>query len=184
MNRFGRRRARVQALGRGESAGGVVGQQRRHLQRHPAVHAVGAVVDRAEQIGGPREILERQLEEQRLAGLALVQLFADRGVVGAAVLDRVVEDRRIRGEPGDRKLVDVALERAAVEQVARDVVEPETLAQVVEQLGGFHRCHLRRIWTDCRPASSADRSIVEQIADALDGEVGGRICGDVFGSCA
>src|SRR5262249_58181240 len=34
---------------------------------------------------------------------------------------------------------DVALERAIVQQVACDVVEPEALAQVVEQLCRFHR---------------------------------------------
>ena len=113
MNRFGRPARAMQLLGRGERAGRVVGQQRRHLQRHPAVHAVRPVVDRPEQVGGPGEVLERQLEEQLLARLALVELLADRGVVGGAVLDGVVEDRRVRGEPRDRQLVDVALERAA-----------------------------------------------------------------------
>src|SRR6202022_3384240 len=38
-----------------------------------------------------------------------------------------------------RQLVDVPLERAAVEQVAGNIVEPEALAQVVEHLRGFHR---------------------------------------------
>ena len=46
-----------------------------------------------------------------------------------AVRDRMVEDRRVRGQPGDRQLVDVALQRAAGQQVAGDVVEPEALAQ-------------------------------------------------------
>ena len=55
------------------------------------------------------------------------------------MLDGLVEDRRIRGEPRHRQLVDVALERAAVQQVARDVVEPEALTQVVEYFGCFHR---------------------------------------------
>ena len=73
----GPRRPGVQFLGRGEGAGRVVGQQRRDLQRHPAVHAVGPVVDRPEQIGGLREVLERQLEEQLLARLAFLQLLAD-----------------------------------------------------------------------------------------------------------
>ena len=35
-------------------------------------------------------------------------LVADAGVVGVAVADRFVEDRRIRGQAGDRELVDVA----------------------------------------------------------------------------
>ena len=66
----------VQILGRGKGAGRVVGQQRRHFQRHPAVHAVGPIVDRPEQVGGPREVLERQLEEQRLARLAFLGSFS------------------------------------------------------------------------------------------------------------
>ena len=71
--------------------------------------------------------------------LPCAQLLADRGVVGGAVLDGVVENRRIRGEPRHRELVDVALERAAIQQVPCDVVEPEALAQIVKQLCRFHR---------------------------------------------
>src|SRR5439155_21014382 len=60
-------------------------------------------------------------------------------VIGRTVLDGLVEDGRIRGQPRHCQLVDVVLERAVVQQVARDVVEPEALAQVVEQLCRFHR---------------------------------------------
>ena len=49
-----------------------------------------------------------------------------------AVLDGVIEDRRVRGEPGHRELVDIALQRAAIQQLTGDVVEPEALAEVVE----------------------------------------------------
>src|SRR5262249_36092227 len=47
-------------------------------------------------------------------------------------------DRRIRREPCHRELVDVARERAVLQQIARDVVEPETLALVVERSVGVH----------------------------------------------
>jgi hypothetical protein len=47
-----------------------MGQQRRNLQGHPAVHAVGLIVDRPKQIGGLPEVVNRQLEEQRLARFA------------------------------------------------------------------------------------------------------------------
>ena len=146
MNRFGRPARACRFLRRGESAGRVVGQQRRYLQRHPPVHAVGPVVDGSKQIGGLGEVLQRQIEEERLARFSFRQIFADRGVVSGAVLDGVVEDRRIRGQPRHRQLVDVALERAAGQQIARDVVEPETLAQVVEQLGCFHFVTSVKIW--------------------------------------
>ena len=59
-------------------------------------------------------------------------------VVGVAAGDRLVEDRRVRGQPGDRELVDVAGEGAVAEHRAGDVVEPEALAQVVQLLCGFH----------------------------------------------
>src|SRR5262249_21625283 len=59
-------RTSVQLLGGGECARRVVGQERRHFQRHPPVHAVGPVPNRSKQIGGSRQILERELEEQRL----------------------------------------------------------------------------------------------------------------------
>ena len=103
----------MEGLGRGDGAGRVVGQQGRDLQRHPAVHAVGLVVDRPEQIGGLPQVLQPQLEEQRLARLAFLQFLADGVVVVVAILDGVVEDRGVRGEPRDRELLNVAVERAA-----------------------------------------------------------------------
>ena len=66
---IGPSRPGVEFLGRGEGAGRVMGQQGRDFQRHPAVDAVGLVVDRPKQIGGLPEVLQRQLEEQRLADL-------------------------------------------------------------------------------------------------------------------
>src|SRR6267154_2313870 len=74
----------VQGLGRGERAGSVVGQERGHFQGYPAVHAARPVPDRSEQIGGPGQVLERELEEQLLAGLAFLDLLPDCGVVGRA----------------------------------------------------------------------------------------------------
>ena len=138
--------AAVQVLGHGQRALGIVGQQRRHLERHPAVDAVGAVVDRPEQVRRARQVLDRQVEEQILGRSRLAKPGADRGVVGAALADGVVEDRRIRGEPGDRQLVQVARERTVVEHVARDVVEPEALTKIVELCGCFHRNHSGAHW--------------------------------------
>src|SRR5262249_12809083 len=86
-----------------------------------------------------RDVLERQLEEQVLARLAVRNFLADRGVIGGAVLDRVVEDRRIGREPGDREVVYVAVQGAVVEQIARDVVEPKALSAFMKCFGGFHR---------------------------------------------
>ena len=139
MKRLGRPARAWRALGRGEGAGRVVGQQGRDLQRDPSVHTVGLIVDRPKQIGGLPEVVQRQLEEQRLARLAFLQFLADGVVVVVTVLEGVVEDRGVRGEPRDRELLDVAAERAAGQQTAGDVVEPEALAHFVEFLGRFHQ---------------------------------------------
>src|SRR5215467_2297794 len=128
----------MRRLGRAERARGVVGEERRHLERDPAVHTVGAVPDGTEKIGGPRQVFDGQLEEERLPRLALAHLLPDGRVVGRAVLDGVIENGGIRGETGHGELVDVALEGAVLQDVAGDVVEPEALAQVVQQLCRFH----------------------------------------------
>jgi len=49
-----------------------------------------------------------------------------------ALGDGMVEDRGVRGEPGDRQLVDVALERAAGQQMAGDIIELQALTGFAE----------------------------------------------------
>ena len=110
----------------------VVGQQRRDLQGDPAVDAVGGVVDGPEEVGSLSQILDRQFEKELLIRLALPYVLADGRVIGLALGNGVIEDGGIRGEPGDRQLVDVALERAARQQIAGDVVEPEALTGLAE----------------------------------------------------
>jgi hypothetical protein len=129
----------------GDRGLGVVGEQGRDLERDPSVDSVGALIDRLEHAGGVPEVRQRQLEEGLLRlQPALVQL-GDLLVVAVAAADRLVEDGRVRGQPGDRQLVDVALQRAVAEHVARDVVEPEALAELVQSLGRLHRISPRII---------------------------------------
>jgi hypothetical protein len=128
----------VQILGDGNRRFGIVRQQRRDFQRNPTVDAAGSVINRPEQVRRLREIIQRELEEEFLSRLAFRELAFDVVVVIAAVLDRVVEDRRIRRQPGDRELVDIAAEHTRPQQVARDVVEPEALAQIVQDSSGLH----------------------------------------------
>ena len=116
----------------------VVGEQGRHLERDPAVHAVALLVSRSEEVRGPAQVVQRELEEQRFGRCPGTVFRADGGVVGGARLDGVIEDRRVRGQSGDRELVDVALQPPAVQEVACDVVEPEALAQPVETSGRVH----------------------------------------------
>src|SRR6185369_14991021 len=112
--------------------------------RDPAIDAIGSRMDRPEEIGRAGQVLEGEIEEELLTRATLRSLLADRRVVVVAVLDRVVEDRRVRGEPRDRQFRDVAGERPSGEEGARDVVEPETLARVVQLSGRFHRVPFRR----------------------------------------
>ncbi|MCK7517107.1 MAG: hypothetical protein MZV64_05000 [Ignavibacteriales bacterium] len=96
-------------------ARGVVGEQRRDLERDPAVDAVGAVVDGPEQVGGPRR--GRRARARRRAprrDLPCARPAADRRVVGVGLL--LMAWSKIVGfevSPVTDKLVDVPLERAA-----------------------------------------------------------------------
>ena len=65
------------------------------------------------QIGGLPEIFDRQLEEESFARLTFLQLLADCVVIVVAVLEGVIEYRRVRGKPSDRELLNVLTERAA-----------------------------------------------------------------------
>ena len=117
---------------------GVVGEQRRHLQRDPAVHPVGSVVLGLEQLRGAPDVGQGELEEDLLrVGPGLAEL-GDLLVVCIAAADRLVEDRRVRRLPRDGELVDVPLKSPVVEHRPGDRVEPEALTKVVELLRGLH----------------------------------------------
>jgi hypothetical protein len=89
----------MEILGHGNRRFGVVCKQRRHLERNPTIHATGPIVNRPEQVSGLRKVFQRQFEEQFLARFAFRELALDRAVVVAAVLDRVVENRRVGRNP-------------------------------------------------------------------------------------
>ena len=65
--KVGSRRALVECPGCGESTVRVMRQQGRHLQGYPAIHAVGSVEHRPEEISRLAQIHESQLGEQFLA---------------------------------------------------------------------------------------------------------------------
>src|SRR5262249_7021822 len=96
------------------------------------------LVDRPEHLGGTCQIRQRQVEEQVLSRSCRWRLPGDVVVVVSAVLNGVVEDRRIGRQPGDREIVDVALQGSAVQQHTGDIVEPQALAQIVKRLGCYH----------------------------------------------
>src|SRR5437667_2092414 len=128
-------------------------ERRRDLERHPAVDPLRHLVHRAEEVGGLPEIVEGQLEEERLARPPGRRLVANGSVVVLAVRDRAVEDRGVGGESGDRELLHVTREGTAREECTRDVVEPDALARIVESLGCLHASSVARA-----ASSSAGRS--------------------------
>ncbi len=84
-------------------------------------------MNRTEQIGGAGEVLQCDLEEQVLTGLARPHPLADTGVIAGTVLDRLIEDRWVRGQSRDGQLADITFERAARQQISCDVVQPQAL---------------------------------------------------------
>src|SRR3546814_4715212 len=97
--------------------------------------------------------------------LATVVQTCARQSLGAAVSERRVEDRRIGCQPGDAVLVDVALQRAVVEDLAGDVVQPEALADVAQglQVGHVDSLSVVRIpWV--RRAPTGGRPVVRMVA--------------------
>ena len=128
------------AQGRGllDGALRVVGQQRGYLQRHPAVHTVGAGIDGGELICSPAQVGQGKLEGHLLVGGAGGLAGGDIGVVVRALLDRIVKDGRVGSEPGHRVPGDVAIQDASIEQGSGDVVQPDALARVVQRLGPLH----------------------------------------------
>ena len=67
----------------------------------------------------------------------------------------MIEDGGIRRKPCHRELIDIALQRTVIQQLAGDVVEPEALADVVELCARFHLRHLQAGFID-REASGRD----------------------------
>ena len=118
---------------------GVVGEVGRALERDEPVASVALVVGGAQQVGGPADVVERELEEQLLrvahpGGDGGAQLV----VVAVGAGDRLGEDRRVRGRAGHRAVGDQRGEVAAVQQLARERVEPDRDAGVVQRLEAVH----------------------------------------------
>src|SRR6185437_8776610 len=128
----GTRGAPMQVARLGKRGVGVVSQPGRDLERYPTVDPDRALVHRAEEIGRTGEVLERELEEELLVRQTLLRELPDVLVVGRPMLHRMIEYRGIRGQPGNGQLIDVPLQGAAREQLARDVVEPQALARAIE----------------------------------------------------
>src|SRR3954468_17777907 len=94
-------------------------------------------MDRREPVRRSPEVLDRQLEDKRLAVGRFGCLVADLVVVGAR-FDRLIEDGWIGCQAGDRELLDVALQLTRVEHLSSDVVQPQALSKLLQRRRRFH----------------------------------------------
>ena len=90
-----------EGLGLLDRPGGVVGEPRVDLDRHPAVLATGGLVDRQEDVARVADVLGREGEHGLVDGLPGVRELAHLGVVGVPLGQGGLEDRRVGGDPDD-----------------------------------------------------------------------------------
>ncbi len=129
-----------------EGALALVGERRVDLERDEAVDSVRPLPDRAHQVAGLADVVDREREEL-LHGVVrqrgdLAQLL----VVEVALGEGLLEDRRVRGDADDSVVGDQAGELAGVEHLARERVDPDAhacCAEPVETGGISHRTSFR-----------------------------------------
>jgi len=119
---------------------GVVRQMRRHLQADVAVDTAALVVDRAQHVAGVAHIAHHHGLVDLRRGAAGGEGVTDFVVVVAAAADCLVENRRVRGDAAQAVLADAALEFAAGDLVAGEIVQPVALpvCRQLEQGIGLH----------------------------------------------
>ena len=152
----------------GDRALRVVLDAGRQLEGDVAVRAAARLVDRAQRVGGAPQVVAGEAYE-RLVGVAHAGVGegAQLVVVVRGTGDRLPEDRRVGGQPGDPLAVDQALQLAGIEEAAADEVEPGALALLVQErkrlahgsgpprVAGSRLAALVRIVMEIRPCGSA-----------------------------
>ena len=118
----------------------VMGEVRVDLDRDVAVAPAGLLPDRAQQVAGRGDVGACELEEDLLRAQLARKQLAQLLVVGVAVGDRLLEDRRVRGDADDGVFAHQPRKLAALEQLAREVVDPDGLAELGQPL---QRANLR-----------------------------------------
>ena len=113
---------------------GVVGQARVDLHRDEAVAPAGLLPHGSQEVAGVADVLAREPNEDLLRVVSLGENLAQLLVVGASLGERLLEDRRVRRHADDARRLHQPGERAAFEQIAREVVDPYALALVRQAL--------------------------------------------------
>ena len=119
-----------QASGLRNRAGRVVGQAGRDLQADKPIRTFRFLMHGPQEVSRPLDVLDRQrLEERCGAGVrVLSEPRTQGGVVVGAARDGFFKDGRVAGDAAQPVLLDQALQFAAGEQAAADVVQPNRLS--------------------------------------------------------
>jgi hypothetical protein len=122
-----------------DGALGVVGERRRHLEAHVAVLSLAPDVERMEELAGALNVSDRQplvalLGREARVALHRFELLAIEGTLA----DRLEEDRRIGRDAREGVFGHEPRQDAIVDERARQVIEPDSLAQRVERNERIH----------------------------------------------
>ena len=113
----------------------------RHFERDVAVAPLRLPVDAGQRIGALADVADRQFLEQRARiEIAHRLSLADQLVVIIAMADRLLENRRVGGDPAHTVIGDQAGKAAGAQQLAADKIEPHRLAVFVQLLERV--CHV------------------------------------------
>jgi len=93
---------------------------------------LGARQSRSEQVNCATQVFEHERKKQDLARLARMRHASESFFKGLGMADGLLENFRVRHRSVYREVAHVARQCAAVQQGARDVVEPGVLAEIVE----------------------------------------------------
>ncbi len=106
----------------------------RDFEADKAVAPLRLLVDGIQGIGALLDVANREILEQR-AGIEIPGGFrlGDQRVVIIAVTDRLLEDRRVRGDAAQAVLGDQLGQSSALQQIAADKVEPHRLPEFVKR---------------------------------------------------
>ena len=117
-----------------EGSLGVVGEPRVDLDRDVAVDAARPLPHGEEHVARITNVVLGQPEEHLARVVGRLEQSTQLVVVVVALRDRLLEDRRVRRDAGDRALVDQLLQAAAVHELTREVVDPDRLPALSELL--------------------------------------------------
>jgi hypothetical protein len=137
----------------------VVGQARVDLDRDVAVATACPVPDGSEKIAGGGDITHRQLQEDA-PGIRIAA--GDLLVVGVPMRERLLEDARIRGDADDGVLVDRLRKGAGFDQITRQIVDPDALAERRQLMQARAHCLKDRSHVSTAPSGLGLTSMVDE----------------------